>query len=195
MADASWAHRTVDGNNCVQHNRSLVSGLSCVFCVVGFHCFAGWRGYAPTDTSEQVGIAEGGESSRSPSGAGHIANLSRRNDAQALGARIDDIQIGGGANGNSERRVQLSRQGRAAVPSGTASAIAGNGGDGPILCHLSNSEPAGLGNVEVARRVQCHTERALQLGGGCGPVISTGPSFAISGNRGDLTVCGDPSNA
>ena len=103
--------------------------------------------------------------------------------ADAVVAGIGDKDIAGGVHGNPLRQIERGGGGRTVV---AAVAGAGRGGDQPGgVVDFANPVVRGVGEIQIARRVQGNAHRAVHYGGGGRTVIAVVAGRSIAGHGGD----------
>ena len=97
-----------------------------------------------------------------------------RHFADDVVARVGDEEVARGVHGHGRRSRELGGRGRAAVAAVAAHAIAiaGDGVDDPVGCHLADHVVVVIDDEHVARGVDGHAGRVMKLGGRGGPAVS-----------------------
>ena len=87
-------------------------------------------------------------------------------DALGRSLGVSDIEIAGCIQRNAEWGRYLSAGGGAAVAAVAGRAVTGNSADGSAGIHLADTAIHGVGNVEIAERVQRHSAGKIELRAG-----------------------------
>jgi hypothetical protein len=116
----------------------------------------------------------------------------RRHLSDTVIIRIGDEQGPASIHGDAARGRNPSCHCLDAITAIARDTNAGDRGDDPTGCDLANARIAGVGNIEIARRIERQASRVIEQRRGRQPPITAKPGCSDAGDRSQSAIRGNP---